>query len=306
MLIIAEGIDGSGKSTLISQLAEELPEAVLLHRGPLKQHPMLEYEFPFANYVPGAETSLLCDRWHVGELIYGPLYRGASQLTTAMRMHVDMLLLRLGAVKVAMDVPFETIQDRLSTRGEDFLQIQHRRLVYDAYQEQTAGAGWFHWKPPSRRREGEQLAALIQLAQTVELRAIPLIPFKTYVGPPSPKVLLLGDRRGPRRSDRPDYPWAFVPYRDTSGHFLLSALDAVGITSYDVGVANANEENLPALVKTLGDPKVITLGQNARIAAEKSQLDQALCVEHPQYVRRFQNASMHEYGAMIAKVLDNG
>lgn len=303
MLIIAEGIDGSGKTTLIDDLSHEFENPDIIHRGPLKQHPLEEYELPLIAYDPRKDVGVLCDRWHIGELIYGPLYRGQSQLTPAMQLHVDCVLERLGALKLIMAPPFEVVQQRISRRGEEFLRPQHQRLVYDAYLEQcTYLDGWTQVSVKYR------VETLIREAELRATRAEMLMRFPTYVGAFKPKVLLLGDVHGPRRQRRPEYPWAFVPYRDTSGHFLFEALSSAGFRASDFGVANANQEDVLDLWSALDMPKIVVLGREA----EKS-LDQyaepileasvVKVMQHPQYVKRFYNTSLQAYGAAFEEVL---
>lgn len=304
-LIVVEGIDGSGKSTLIADLAHQIPDEVhIIRRGPIRNHPMEEYEYPLTAYSPGYYAHYLLDRWHIGELIYGPLYRGVSQLTPAQRIHIDMVLDKLGAIKVLMSPPLDVVRQRIQQRGETFLQPQHQQLVYDAYAENcNASTGWITLTSPTKL----PLDSLIKSAEDAEIEAQDIDQFQTYVGPFRPTALLLGDVRGPEVHGRPRYPWAFVPYRDTSGHFLLTALDAVGFNGF--GLANANEETVPELWETLGQPPICLLGKEALDGCKRKYAGQQFwdrvtkVVEHPQYVRRFKNGKMREYGALIKETV---
>src|SRR4051812_12260533 len=131
-LILLEGVDGSGKSTLVDDFLLQLPHTgIHFSRGPLKLHPLIDYLLPLVDYRPGID--IVCDRWHLGELVYGPLYRARSRLTPAMELYIDLFLESRGALKLWVDTPFEQVQTRLKIRGEDFLQEQHVRLVWDFY-----------------------------------------------------------------------------------------------------------------------------------------------------------------------------
>lgn len=307
MLIIAEGIDGSGKTTLITELSEAITDEhrseTVLHSSQLERHPMEEYVYRLANYDPATDHTL-ADRWHIGELIYGPLYRGESQLTPGMAKYVDLFLESRGALKLYMGTSFAVVESRLKLRGETFLREAHRRLVYDSYIDHctyldgwtTVGTNW---------RSDGSLQKLIDVAADREEGARRLARFSTYVGPEQPTTLLLGDRRGAQRVGRPKYRSAFVPYKDTSGHFLLTALTAAPPTvSY--GIANAAEEDVPRLLKRLGDPHVLTLGSDAQHAF-RSQMPgyPHLKLNHPSYVRRFSPGALYVYAELLQKAISN-
>lgn len=309
MLFIAEGIDGSGKTTLITELSDMLtdgenPEphfAQVLHSGPLDRHPLEAYVHRIMNYDPTTDH-ILADRWHVGELIYGPLYRGESQLTPAMTKYVDLFLESKGAVKLIMGTSFEVVELRLKQRGEKFLKEQHRRLVFDAYSDRctymdgwtTVGTNW---------RSDGSLPKLVTEGALRECDAEGLMPFSSYVGPAKPITLLLGETRGQQRPGRPRYRTAFVPYRDTSGHFLFTALTMAPPT-VTYGVANAKDENLPNLLKVLDNPRVVCLGQ----AAQTEFINQVPSyshkrVNHPSYVRRFSAGAIHQYATLLQEAI---
>jgi len=80
--IIIEGPDRCGKSTLVGMLAKELPKYTLLHfKGPppgLARHDQsVHQQLVFMRMAAGLQHGLyLCDRSHIGELVYAPLYRG--------------------------------------------------------------------------------------------------------------------------------------------------------------------------------------------------------------------------------------
>lgn len=293
MLIVLEGVDGAGKSTLTERLCDTLgPGALRLHSGPLESDPLREYEWRLKDYVPGSGQHVVCDRWHVGELIYGPLYRGQSRLTEPMRRHVEMYLDRLGAHKLVVSGSITTILSRLTSRGEDYLQPNHLGMVWDFYNEYAYANGW------GIVTSDELPSHVIGLARKKELEAARLNPFRSYVGPTHPRHLLLGVRRGQTRHNRPAYESCFVPYTDTSGHYLLEALNATSVQ--DVGMANAAEEDVASLWSTLGRPNVVALGADAERLARAVPHSTAY---HPSYVKRFQNKNLKAYSQQIKELL---
>jgi thymidylate kinase len=131
-IIILEGIDGSGKSTLAQRLLAASPiETFIEHRGPIKGSVRDEYFEPLLKLR--YDQLLITDRWHVGEMIYGPIYRGVS-LVRPVVGELETMLDKLNAVRLILSPPLETVLDRLRERGEDYLQPEHVEPVYKFYE----------------------------------------------------------------------------------------------------------------------------------------------------------------------------
>lgn len=133
-VIILEGIDGAGKSTLADALIEASPvPAHYLHRGPLEGTVEDELIYPLQN-IPENEL-LVTDRWHVGEMVYGPIYRGKSLVAGEYNSIIESLLWDMNAVKVILSPPIEVVKQRLEERGEDYLQPEHVEQVHELYED---------------------------------------------------------------------------------------------------------------------------------------------------------------------------
>lgn len=128
MLVVIEGPDGSGKTTLARRVAEAAG-GEYRHAGPPERHPLVEYTAPLAGYRPGGGQTLVLDRWHLGELVYGPLYRGKCGLTPSQFAAVEDFLLSLGAVLVHCTGRVRVLSRRLAARGE---QVDEPRLALEA------------------------------------------------------------------------------------------------------------------------------------------------------------------------------
>jgi thymidylate kinase len=132
-IIIVEGVDGSGKSTFIEMIKEEIPDrfnVISWHCGPIEYTAEEEYYLPLLGVE---EDFMVSDRWHVGEMIYGPLYRSESKVEGEWKEKIEKLLDDLGAIKVIMMPNLEEVKRRLADRGEDYLQDEHVEEVYNFY-----------------------------------------------------------------------------------------------------------------------------------------------------------------------------
>lgn len=87
-LIIIEGTDNTGKDTLISKLLEKFPTSTIIHCGKpcSKQYSGNEQDALFEvyanNIVNGAYGNthvIIMNRSHIGEYVYGVLYRGRDK-----------------------------------------------------------------------------------------------------------------------------------------------------------------------------------------------------------------------------------
>lgn len=132
MLIIVEGCDGVGKTTFAERL-QGATQGELLHYGPPTRPAVSEYTDDLASYEPNCGRDIVCDRYHWGELIYGPLYRGGSELAAAGLDVVNEFLRERGAVVVFLWNTPTTLRERHTRTGEDYLQGEHVEHVCDAY-----------------------------------------------------------------------------------------------------------------------------------------------------------------------------
>lgn len=316
MLIIVEGPDGAGKSTLVRRLAVELtlqssPSAVrVLHRGPPTAHPLVEYGEPLYAYRPGTDEHVICDRWHLGEFVYPSLLERPTHYDVAVHRHVDLFLRSRGALLVYLEPTFEEttrrIVNRHTLRSEETIDpielktLSHWPALVERYHTALSLSTLNHY---STNRE-PLIEQIIKRATLAEDAAVPLVKFTTYVGPPRPDVLFFGETRGVDGQLAVGPAPAFVPYPRTSGHYLLSHLDTAATRT--VGLANACDVDDPvALWKTLGEPQLVALGQSAHCCLRSLDLKHGVA-PHPQYVRRFHHHSGHRYAQCLYRAATTG
>jgi thymidylate kinase len=142
MICVFEGPDGAGKSTMIEAVAGwhisagNSPETIARWRaGPFPEgsDPWHEYFTPLTTLGPSLDWLVLIDRWHIGELVYGPMFRGVSRLSLAQRDYIDAYLKQSGATMVYLKARVEELERRLTERGDDMVKVEHLAPLLDAY-----------------------------------------------------------------------------------------------------------------------------------------------------------------------------
>ena len=133
MIVLIEGPDGAGKTTLAKQIVK-LTGATYLHADKPTRHPLVEYT---AGIEPG--TDYVLDRWHLGEEVYGPIHRGQSGLSPEQFIAVEQFLDELGAVVIYCSGSLATLMTRVSKRGEKVNVTTFRKecAAFDRVAERT-------------------------------------------------------------------------------------------------------------------------------------------------------------------------
>ena len=302
MLVIVEGPDGAGKSTLVEKLRAVIHQRypgekveVLRKRPPAKgSHPLDEYETPLLSYRPRQGHHIICDRWSWGEWVYPDVLGRKTLADRASWYHIELFLQARGAVIVYMNEPVDVLQRRVIARGDDLVkpfQLEKISQRYD-FTAQTSLLPQWAITPHSGR--------IVSWAESAEREHVGHNSYVTYVGQRFPNTVLLGDVR--HNTFEGDLRPAFMPYRGTSGHYLLTHLRREQLN--DVGILNAcdvDDVNWFTDQHTTHDVSYVALGQNAHKKMRNLGKDQP-GVPHPALIRRFHHAAGQQYAEVIQRV----
>lgn len=134
MLIVLEGCDGTGKTTLATFLSK-LCNAEIVH---CSTHTCNDYFFFMDIIQQSRERNIIADRWCYGQFVYQeegerPLEDGRGAKNNLMLLEKEMLL--IGAKVILVDAPTEVIEKRLDSRGEILINGMTIDEVRDKFKE---------------------------------------------------------------------------------------------------------------------------------------------------------------------------
>jgi hypothetical protein len=119
-VVVVEGCDKVGKSTLAAGLHELLGWPVVKFSQPALGGATKEYLAALAAH----DGPFIADRFHLGESVYGPLYRKSSPMNQYDVRLIENALLDRGALLVLMEDAAENIIARFKALSEDFAREQ--------------------------------------------------------------------------------------------------------------------------------------------------------------------------------------
>lgn len=127
MIIIIEGPDGSGKTTLAENLSKQTGYPVV-HRSQPKSEE--EKRQMYQSYVDIIDTgkNVIFDRCWYSEMVYGPVMRDASVITYPAMYAIEQKLAKHGALIIYCTDKPKTLWRRATSRGEDYI------LDYDTFE----------------------------------------------------------------------------------------------------------------------------------------------------------------------------
>lgn len=139
-MIIVEGPDNVGKSTLIKALLEWDPKLRLVQRERFKpgmEGTIGKTYIDMLTPTPGISLTehshSIADRGFFSECLYGPLFRGGCRMTQAEHFQIYALLHRLNAVIVWCDAPDDVIMETWQKREQ--LYDRDPVAIANAYRE---------------------------------------------------------------------------------------------------------------------------------------------------------------------------
>lgn len=132
MIIILEGPDGCGKTTLAKHLCKTF-KLDYKHEGPPSTNKSA-YDH-YSDLLEDAHGKrVIFDRFALGELVYGPILRGISRLDANDWALMKCRMADVDAIQIACVAPYEVaFKNWHARKGELFTNVSYFRRVYDTF-----------------------------------------------------------------------------------------------------------------------------------------------------------------------------
>lgn len=296
MLIIIEGCDKSGKTTLAREISKRF-NYEYQHFGAPGPEPGREY----AEFLLNLKRPTVCDRFYIGEQVYGPLLRGKSLITNLQKAVIERLCRLRGAIVIYAQTPLEVCQERLAKSKDEDVTLKENEIAWKMFREVieethiTPMCLYDSSKPDSINTLLAQLAPVLNtMRQMSGLASVYCSGIGTIFGD---KMVVVGESLNERVT------WIGKPFdRGVSSEFLYSCLREASVPESKLYFCNADKLTVEeATFIRQGDTTPwLALGDKAHRKLSDLQIDH-VWIPHPQYWKRFKNGERAEYVGMIDK-----
>jgi thymidylate kinase len=120
MIIILEGIDGSGKTTLAEQLSRQTGYPIIHRSKPETEEDRQQMMKSYIDVCKQHKNAIF-DRCWYSELAYGPVMRDKSVMTYPQMYELERLLAKSGAIIIYCTGSIATLWHRAHHRGEAYI-----------------------------------------------------------------------------------------------------------------------------------------------------------------------------------------
>lgn len=284
-LIILEGPDGGGKSTLAKSLAAD-HDAMVVHCGPFKQvaagNLARLYVEAMMPAVLGYQTVIM-DRCWLSEEPYGLAYRnGADRLGPDARRMLERLALRCSVAVLNCLPDFEDVEKSfIGRKGGEYLDnLDQLRMVYEWYSDLKN-----HTCLPVTPANYKKYTRIVRTSKLQGVSAN-----VRSAGNINAPILLVGDKFGEVKSQDSLYQWPFASFSGSGCSLWLTAqLREAEISERDLCWINSDQP-LQAIGQLAQNKFVVTLGLEAKQRLANAGIQIHASVDHPQAHKRFKSS----------------
>lgn len=306
MIIVIEGPDGAGKTTLARALCarfnleyhhEGPPPAgrpALEHYGALVENARWRTQFPVEQTIDPAAKSpsqvksgVVFDRLALGQTVYGPIYRNDISFGADEMRVMNRLLTAADAFEILCLSSYETCLTnwRANRRYEMITDEAMFQAVYEGFAQFALA-----YDHVVDYTEPGVYEILMQVIEGHDWHTLPL----GVIGSPHAQYLFVGDRGSDPTSLVTDL--AFFGVTDSS-KYLTGALNTAGFLAHECAFVNARRHD--GRIITWPETRVtIALGEHATIECDRRHRP-CHSLPHPQYWQRFHHHDMSGYVRLL-------
>jgi thymidylate kinase len=298
VFIIIEGADKTGKTTLANAIVERFG-CKYMHSGKPGKSPATEY----ATYALKNHGSIVCDRFHLGELVYGPLFRGKAGISPLEFATLERILRLKQTILIQTTTDISLANKRLlvSTQNEMVDQTQNAKAVvaFNKIINQSNVQHIIKYDGSTRQNLNDVLDQIESLKDLVEKDQAVIRKVCTGIGTPTgKKIVFVGEKVNKRVS------WLDLPFdKGFSSQFLLDSFKAAGVPETLVYLCNADKLKKAEVDFLRNDSTVfVALGKKAQAKLKELNVLH-FALPHPQFVKRFHWKNKDEYAYRLQSIL---
>ena len=138
MLIIVEGADGSGKTTLVKKISEKFnfeyyKESLTYHQRLSSDYNGYQHYFELLEMLKFSNKNYVCDRLHLGDFVNPLIYKDGRDPLTIDQIEQIEFSVKESAILIGAIADQNFIRDSLSIRGDDVAEPQNIKYMNYLY-----------------------------------------------------------------------------------------------------------------------------------------------------------------------------
>lgn len=296
MLIIIEGADKTGKTTLAKAISKEFGYEYK-HFGAPKGSPADEY----MDFLLKLDKPTVCDRFHLGELVYGPMLRGKTGITSLELVTLERVMRLKQTILIHVTANMILTNQRLVNSAEhEMVNGTQNVLAANAFDRliPLSNVG------PILRYDGSSLEKLrlclfeiTKLERSFPIQCLDYSGIGTTAGF---KIVFVGEQVNK------NVTWRGLPFdRGMASQFLLDTFKEAGVPENQVYICNADKLTLREMENLVssGSTTFVTLGKKADEKLKSFGFAGHYSLAHPQFIKRFHFKRKDFYTAQLKEIM---
>ena len=310
MQIILEGVDKQGKTSLANYLSKKFGFPILKYSQP-KEDPYVEYMKLLVNQ----KQDVILDRFHLGELAYGPVKRGKSELLGWKIRNIEMLLNMRDSFNIYCWTDSATTKKKFTEDREDYAKFEDIRPLALNF-EKAIKTSLNHWNRFDYRTDPKYVKIsekikVWQKRQNENKNILQKMIDMRAIGNFYAKTLILGEVSNVEL-EQEKYKLINVPFANgPSADILYSALNKAKIPTTNYVLSNIRKAHLPGKPLLLDEIELPNIKNIVCLGNQSYELTSDYCeayqirlpiikVPHPAFVARG-GTTVEQYASILKK-----